>query len=449
MSEASEDRSPQRYPLAWKTDPFWDPDALSDELQRVFDICHSCRRCLSLCSAFPTLFDLIDESETMEVDSLTREDYTRVVERCYLCDMCFMAKCPYVPPHEWEVDFPRLMLRAKAQHYRNQGVSFRDETLTRTDRLGGLAAHPGVAQLVNAVNHNATFRAGLEKALGVHRQRELPDYTTQPFGRWKARHASLAEAQARPGEGEGTTGKVAVFGTCYVNYQMPELGRSLTAVLEHNGIPVRFAEKEQCCGMPRWELGDLDGVAGALEALMPQLEPLVDAGWDILAPVPSCALMLRQEYTALAPEDERVRKVAERVFDPFEYLYLRHRDGLLQTDFAQGLGRVAYHRPCHQHAQAIGSRTPQVLELAPDTEVTAVERCSGHDGTWGVKVEWFEKSLAIGKPLFRRIREAEADVYTSDCPIAGTQIKQGLATDQGPVHPLVLLRQAYGLADPA
>jgi Fe-S oxidoreductase len=181
---------------------------------------------------------------------------------------------------------------------------------------------------------------------------------------------------------------------------------------------------------------------------MPQLEPLVDAGWDILAPVPSCALMLRQEYTAVAPDDERVRKVAERVFDPFEYLTLRHRDGLLRTDFAEGLGRVAYHRPCHQHVQGIGSRTQQVLELIPDTEVTAVERCSGHDGTWGVKVEWFDASMRIGRPLFRRMREAEADFFTSDCPIAGTQIRQGMETDDQPVHPLTLLRRAYGLSDP-
>ncbi|MEF8792468.1 heterodisulfide reductase-related iron-sulfur binding cluster [Thiohalorhabdus sp.] len=442
MAQEGADKAPYRQPLKWQDASFWDEDALHEEMERVFDICHTCRRCLSLCSAFPNLFDLVDESETMEVDSLTREDHFQVADRCYLCDMCFMAKCPYVPPHEWEVDFPHLMLRAKAIQYKKGEASRRDELLTKTDKLGQLAARPGTAPLVNWANRNRATRATMEKTLGIHRQRELPKYASRGFADWKA---TYQPARPEPQAGETTTGRVAVFGTCYANYQMPELGKDLVAILEANDIPVRFVDGEQCCGMPRLELGDLEGVQGAKDALVPKLAELVDEGWDILAPIPSCSLMLREEYGNVDPGDERVAKVAERVFDPFEYLMHRHKDGLLSTDFQQGLGKVAYHRPCHQHVQNIGSQTQRLLELVPDTEVAAFERCSGHDGTWGVKVEWFEKSLEIGKPLFRRIKESEADFYASDCPIAGTQIKQGMATDQKPTHPLTLMRMAYGL----
>ncbi len=442
MAQEGADKAPYRYPLNWRDEVFWDEDALHQEMQRVFDICHTCRRCFPLCSAFPTLFDLIDESETLEVDSLTREDHLRVADRCYLCDMCFMAKCPYVPPHEWEVDFPHLMLRAKAIHYRKGEASTRDELLTQTDTLGRAFAHPATASLVNWANRQRSLRVLLEKVLGIHRKRELPHYTAHPFGRWKQSYTSEA-FEVVPGD--ETRGQVAVFATCYINYQSPELGTDLVAILEHNGIPVRFVDGEQCCGMPRLELGDLQGVEAAKEVLMSRFEPLIDAGWDILAPVPSCSLMLRQEYAHIASEDERVKKVAERVFDPFEYLMARYREGLLNTGFTHPLGKVAYHRPCHQHVQNIGAQTQRLLELIPNTEVQTFQRCSGHDGTWGIKVEWFEKSLEIGKPLFRRVAESEADYYASDCPIAGGQIKQGLQTEQQPTHPLTLVRVAYGL----
>lgn len=435
--------APERYPLNWHEESFWDAEALHAEMQRVFDICHSCRRCVSLCGAFPTLFDLVDESETLEVDGLSRDDHWRVVERCYLCDICFMTKCPYVPPHEWEVDFPHLMLRAKAIEHREEGASLRDRVLSSTDALGKSAAHPGVAPLVNWANRQAPVRALLEKGLGVHRERELPAYASRTFRSWARVRGDSENIQAEPDA--RTRGRVAVFGTCYINYQVPEVGRDLVRVMEHNGIPVTFPEKEQCCGMPRLEHGDLAGAQQALEAIVPQLEPLVDAGWDIVAPVPSCVLMLKREYGMIAPDDERVARVAERVFDPFEYLWYRHQEGRLDTDFAGGLGRIAYHAPCHQRVQNIGAKTRQVLELVPDTQVDAHERCSGHDGTWGVKVEWFESSMKIGRPLFRQVNEAEPDHYSSDCPIAGNQIRQGADRQAAPAHPLTLLRRAYGL----
>ena len=381
--------APERYPLNWHEESFWDPDALHAEMQRVFDICHTCRRCVSLCSAFPTLFDLVDESETLEVDSLTREDHLQVA-------------------------------------------------------LGKSAAHPGVAPLVNWANRQPPVRALLEKGLGVHRERELPAYASRTFRSWARARGGSEGLEAAPDE--RTRGRVAVFGTCYINYQVPEVGRDLVRVMEHNGIPVTFPDQERCCGMPRLEHGDLAGAQQALDAIIPQLEPLVDAGWDIVAPVPSCVLMLKREYGMIAPDDERVARVAARVFDPFEYLWHRHQEGRLNTDFASGLGRIAYHAPCHQRVQNIGAKTRQVLELVPDTEVSAHERCSGHDGTWGVKVEWFESSMKIGRPLFRQVNEAEPDYYSSDCPIAGNQIRQGAGREAPPAHPLTLLRQAYGLA---
>ncbi|MFB6259507.1 MAG: heterodisulfide reductase-related iron-sulfur binding cluster, partial [Thiohalorhabdaceae bacterium] len=263
MAQEGVDKAPYRHSLKWQDASFWDEDALHEEMQRVFDICHTCRRCLSLCSAFPTLFDLVDESETLEVDSLTRDDHFRVADRCYLCDMCFMAKCPYVPPHEWEVDFPHLMLRAKAIQYKKGEASLRDELLTKTDKLGQMAARPGTAPLVNWANRSRPVRAAMEKTLGVHRERELPEYAAKGFASWKS---TYQPPQVEPRAGETTTGRVAVFGTCYANYQMPELGKDLVAVLEANDIAVRFVEGEQCCGMPRLELGDLEGVQSAKEA---------------------------------------------------------------------------------------------------------------------------------------------------------------------------------------
>ena len=434
--------APTRHPLDWTSERFYDEADLFAELERVYDICHGCRRCFSLCHAVPTLFDAIDESDTMELDGVAKEVYWDVVDHCYLCDMCYMTKCPYVPPHEWNVDFPHLMLRAKAVKFRQGRARGRDKLLTSTDAVGKLAGSPIITQAVNATNSSRGGRKLVEKLLAVHPEAVLPQYHTKTL----RKRVSKLKARKATGEPAGPThGKVALFATCYGNYNEPHIGEDLIAVFEHNGIPVTIARKEQCCGMPKLELGDLEAVRKAKEANIPALAALVDAGWDIVGPVPSCVLMFKQELPLMFPDDPDVIKVRDAIYDPFEYLMLRHKYDKLDTNFRNTLGKVAYQVPCHLRVQNIGLKTRDMLQLVPDTEVEAIERCSGHDGTYAVKSECHDISMKICRPVVNRVVRAEADHYSSDCPMAGHQIGNGLRNASEPEHPMSLLRMAYGI----
>jgi glycerol-3-phosphate dehydrogenase subunit C len=437
--------APTRHPLDWKNPEFWDQARLEAEQERVFNICHGCRRCVNLCTAFPTLFDLVDESKTLEVDGVDKKDFGKVVDQCYLCDMCYMTKCPYVPPHPWNVDFPHLMLRAKAIKFKKGEVTLRDRLLTSTDALGKLATIPVVVQAVNALNRNPAARGVMDSVLKVHKDRRLPEYASRKF------RPNAAESHAFPvREGKNTPGKVAIFSTCYINYNEPGIGHDLLAILEHNEIPYVLVEKEACCGMPKLELGDLESVAKSKEANIPVLAKAAGEGYAILTPIPSCTLMFKQELPLMFPEDEAVKAVRDAMFDPFEYLILRNRDGLLKTDFKAGLGSVSYHIPCHSRVQNVGQKTREMLQLIPGTDVTTVERCAGHDGTWGVKTEYFENSMKIGRPVFRLMGEKNPDFISSDCPIAARHIEQGIgaqpeAKRAEKAHPISLVRRAYGI----
>ena len=437
--------APKRLPIDWRSEDFYNEAKLFDELERVFDICHGCRRCVSLCQAFPKLFDLIDEGPTGELDGVEKSKYWQVVDQCYLCDMCFMTKCPYVPPHEWNLDFPHLMLRAKAYKFKQGEVKFRDKLLSSTDALGKLAAIPVVAQTINAVNRNKPARALMQYVLGVHKDRRLPPYAPRKFRGQAKPHANFDIK-----EGAKTPGKVAIFSTCYVNYNEPGIGQDLLAILAHNQIPSKLVEKEACCGMPKLELGDLDGVLRLKNINIPPLAKLAREGWAILTPVPSCTLMFKQELPLMFPDDEDVRAVRKAMFDPFEYLVLRHKDGLLKTDFKTDLGKISYHIPCHSRVQNVGQKTREALQLVPGTEVNVVERCSGHDGTWGVKEEYFDASMKIGRPVFKSMAGFNPDYISSDCPIAARHIEQGIEASGQTMsaeksHPLSLLRKAYGI----
>ncbi len=433
--------APTRHPLDWKNPDFYNEDKLMHELERVYDICHGCRRCVSLCTAFPTLFDLIDESSTMEVDGVAKTDYWKVVDECYLCDLCYMTKCPYVPPHPWNLDFPHTMLRAKAIKFQTRGASFRDKLLSSTDAMGKLASIPVVVQAVNASLKSKPIRKVVDSVLGIHPDRQLPEYDSAKF-RATAKPRSDFAVKA----GERTPGKVAIYATCYINYNEPGIGHDLLKLLAHNEIPAVLVEKEACCGMPKLELGDLDAVEKLKETNIPHLAKLAREGYAILTAVPSCTLMYKQELPLMFPHDADVQAVKEAMWDPFEYLMARNVDGLLKTDFNSPLGKVAYHVPCHQRVQNIGNKTRDALQLA-GAKVTMVERCSGHDGTWGVKREFFDKSMKIGKPVFRQMAEPKPDYVSSDCAIAARHILQGMgesATAQKQ-HPITLLRIAYGL----
>ena len=434
--------APTRHPLDWKNPDFYDQDSLAGELERVFDLCHGCRRCVSLCNAFPTLFDLIDESSSMEIDGVDKQDYWKVVDQCYLCDLCFQTKCPYIPPHEWNIDFPHLMLRAKAVKFRAKGTKVSEKILSATDAVGQLAAIPVIVNAVNAASKNSWVRKSMDAALGVHPEAALPEYHSDTFRRRMKDHATIASQSPASSK---TQGKVALFSTCYANYSAPALGEDLVQVLEHNGIPVTVAAKEQCCGMPKLELGDLEAVARAKHANIPVLKRLIDEGWDIIAPVPSCILMFRQELPLMFPDDADVASVAAHIFDPFEYLMLRHKEGLLNTDFQHSLGKVAYHVACHQRVQKIGLKTKECLELVPGTEVMAIERCSGHDGTYGVKTRHYENAKKIARPVASRIKQFEPAHHGSDCPMAGRFIAHVMGDAAATLHPISMMKQAYGI----
>ena len=434
--------APTRHPIDWQSDAFYNEDALTDELERVFDICQGCRRCFNLCHSFPTLFDAIDESESMELDAVPKSVYWQVVDHCYLCDMCYMTKCPYVPPHEWNVDFPHLMLRAKAQRFREKGARTRERILTSTDTVGQLAGIPVVKQAVNAINHSKLGRRVLERTLGVHRDAPLPNYHSQTAR--KRLHVLLSEKGERAEATAETRGKVVLFTTCYGNYNLPSMVEDLVAVFEHNGIPVALAASEACCGMPKLELGDLEAVRKLKEINIRDLAYWVDMGWDILTPIPSCTLMFKQELPLMFADDAEVSKVRDAIYDPFEYLMLRHKAGKLNTDFEKPLGKIAYQVPCHLRVQNIGLKTRDLLQLVPDTQVQAIERCSGHDGTYAVKKETHEISTRIARPVIDKVRKSEADHFISDCPMAAEQIVQGLDSHESG-NPLGLLRSAYGI----
>jgi glycerol-3-phosphate dehydrogenase subunit C len=436
--------APTRHPIDWKNPEFYDEAACLTELERIFDICHGCRRCVSLCNAFPTLFDLVDESPTLEVDGIPKEKYWKVVDQCYLCDVCYMTKCPYVPPHPWNLDFPHTMLRAKAIQYKQGKAKFRDKLLTSTDTVGKLASIPVVVHFVNAANKNSVARGALDGVLGVAKERWLPEYDSRRF-RDKA-----APSKPHPvKDGQRTPGKVVVYATCYVNYNEPGIGHDLLKLLDHNEIPYVMAEKEACCGMPKLELGDLDSVEKLKNANIPHLARLARQGYAIVTPVPSCTLMYKSELPLMFPEDPDVKAVSEAMFDPFEYFVMRDRDGLLKTDFKVPLGRISYHVPCHSRVQNVGRKTEEMLKKT-GAQVNTVERCSGHDGTWGVKTEYYKMSMKIGGPVFKAMAKDEPDYVSSDCAIAGRHILQGMTAEgatgkKEKQHPLTLLRIAYGL----
>ena len=433
--------APTRHPLGQDDPAFWNQAALDAELERVFNICHGCRRCVSLCHAFPTLFDLIDESKTMEIDGVAKADYPKVVEQCYLCDLCYQTKCPYTPPHPWNVDFPHLMLRAKAVEFREHGAPLSARILSNTRAVGKLASIPVVVQTINAANRNKAARKLLEKTMGVDAQARVPEYHA-PTARRRLKQLDGA-GEARPAG--RTRGRLAIFATCYCDHSEPGVVEDLAAVLAHNAIPNRLVEQESCCGMPKLELGDLDTVRKYKERNIPVLARMAREGWDFTAAIPSCVLMFKQELPLMFPDDADVALVRERFFDPFEYLAERHKAGLLKTDFKASLGKVAWQVPCHQRVQKIGPRTREILQLVPDTEVVTIERCSGHDGTYGVKHKTYALSRKLAKPVENRVAQAEPAHFTSDCPMAGGHIAHGLGNKPSAEHPLSLLRRAYGI----
>jgi len=442
--------APTRHILDWGNPDFTDREKTEAEMERVFDICHICRRCFSLCDSFPRLFDLIDNSSTGELDTVPRADYKRVADACTLCDMCFMTKCPYVPPHEFNVDFPHLMLRYRAVEAKERKVPLAQRELTRTDRNGKLAAK--VAPLANWASdrHNTTTRPIMEKLAGVDRNAALPKYYGRTFA-MRAKAAPPSVDRTAPGAGR----KAVLYATCFVNYNNPGIGEAAQAVLAKNGVETEVVYP-QCCGMPQLEGGDLAAVAKAARGVAATLGPWIDKGYDVIALVPSCALMLKFEWPLIVPNDAAIEKVAKASYDISEYIVALSKEPGLASGLGPLDGGVTLHIACHARAQNVGQKAAEMLRLVPNAQVKVIERCSGHGGSWGVMKENFDIAIKTGRPVARQALNDKQTFIASECPLAGMHIVQGMELmakgEQSPsqaVHPIELLARAYGITTAA
>jgi len=440
MKEGSTE-APIRHPLDWRDDSFYDFDLIEKEMERVFDICHGCRRCFNLCDSFPRLFDMVDEGETGEVDSLDpKADYKKVVDACTLCDMCFMTKCPYVPPHEFNLDFPHLMLRYRAAELKRDGVSPAVKQLTQTDRngkAGRLLA--GVANWASD-RGNKTARGLLEAAAGVDRDAELPKFHTQTL-----LHRAAAEPLSANPEAPAFGRKAVLYATCFANYNRPETGEAARRVLAKSGVETEVAYPN-CCGMPQLEHGDIAAVAKKAEQASAALGPYIEDGYDVIALTASCGLMLKFEWPLILPEHEGVKKLAAATFDINEYVVEIAKAHGLAGPLAPVEGGVTVHMACHARAQNMGPKAAEMLKLIPETDIHVIERCSGHGGTFGVMKETRPLAVKVARPVVRQAKKNADRVLCSDCPLACKHIAQEMERDGAPPetrHPIEVFADAY------
>ena len=437
-------QAPVRHAIPWQDEAYYDEAALDAELRRVFDVCHGCRLCFNLCDSFPTLFDLIDAAGDAELEGVDSADFKKVADGCTLCDMCFMTKCPYVPPHEFDLDFPHLMLRYRAVENRNGKRGFRERQLTRTDRNNRLGrAAPGLANWATRRGNRLT-RPALEAVAGVHRNADLPAFAPRTLEQRAAAETPEIDRDA-PAHGR----KAAIYATCYGNGNNPEIGIALLRVLARNGVETEVVYPG-CCGMPQMEQGDLKAVAAGAARTAAVLHSWIDRGYAIVATVSSCALMLKFEWPLLLPDNEDVRLLSENCFDAAQYVVdIAKTEGL--ADGLQPLdGGVTLHVACHARAQNMGVKAAELLRLIPGTKPKILSRCSGHGGSWGVMKDNFETGMKVGKPVMRDAAKADNAYIASECPLAGAHILQGMeridgaeVPDRAP-HPIELFARAYG-----
>lgn len=476
---------------------FWDPADLRREADRIFDICWGCRLCFKFCGSFPTLFELIDGKtdrqraeylaahpevaaaaeakrreaaaapppvephEGVEVGvtygdelpelhaharDLDNQEIDRVVDLCFQCKLCY-PNCPYTPPHDFALDFPRLMLRWKAHRTRREGVPLRARMMRDTAAIGRLASL--TPAITNWALRNPANRAVMERVVGIHRDKLMPTYHRQTFPQWWRRHTPRVEdlQPLKAGVEHPTPTRVALFSTCLVDYNDPAVGIAAVQVLEHNGIEVVRPPRQVCCGMPFLDGGDLDAAGTQVRANVEALAAYAEQGYAIVVPSPSCSLMVREEFPQLVA-GARTSLVAGRAHDLDEYLYRIAREGRLKRDFSRRFGRVRYHVPCHIRVQNIGIRGRDLLGLIAD-EVEAVQECSGHDGTWSMQREHFTDSLRWGEKAFAGMRAEAGEpcaLACTDCRLAALHIEQGAG--RRTVHPVVALAHAYGFEVP-
>lgn len=416
---------------------YFDGAALQKEIHRVFEICNGCRMCFKYCDAFPSLFKLLDETHGGDVLKLSPPQTDGVMQQCFQCKLC-EVQCPYTPrdKHEYQLDFPRLVHRWAAIHQREHGSSLRDQVLGNPDLTGAVArASLGLANVANKVG---AHRWLMEKALGVHRDKLLPDFAPSTFEKWAKQQGKI----------RGPGAEVVLFQTCYVQNNEPQIGRDTLEVLEHQGVRATCAKGLKCCGMPAWEHGDLETLRGYARHNLDVLMPYVDAGAKVLVVNPTCAMMMRREYPELLAKADReqARKLAAAVADPGEYLWSIRKEPRFKKDFQSTPGKdVAYHAPCHLRAQAVGFKGRDLIAQIPGVEPTSVLECCGHDGTFAMKVEGFAISKRIGEKAFEGMKEPKAEVWVTECPLAAVQFQQHAGVK--PMHPMSVLAKAYRAPD--
>ncbi len=354
-----------------------------------------------------------------------------VIDFCFQCKLCF-NHCPYHPPHEWAIDFPKLMNRAKLVQAREEGIPLAERMGCRQDLMGKVSCM--TASLSNAAFKNRSVRRLMEKTTGIDRRWIMPTYENQPLSKQLAKRSPVAADHAR----------VILFSTCFVEYSEAETGLATAQVLEHLGVGIE-AGYDVCCGAPYLHGGDLDNARKNAARVVAGLVEGVRAGLPVVVPGPTCSMQIKTEYPELL-DSEDARLVADNTFDVGEYLWKLRGEQKLLREFPVKLGKVAYHLPCHLKSQNIGFRSAQLLKIA-GAEVEMMDRCSGVDGTWGMKAKWYDASQKVAGKLIDEVKRHEPDHVATDCPLAGLRILEG--TGRKAVHPIVLLRDAYGLGEPS
>ena len=434
-------RAPTRNIVEWTKADYWNSEKLDEETRRQFDVCHGCRRCFNLCDSFPKLFDLIDQSKTLELDSVKSEDFKPVIDACTLCDMCFMVTCPYVPPHEFAIDIPKLMLRHRAKNFKNGNINLKEKQIAEIDRNGKLGQK--VRPISNAVISlkNKPARYIIEKTLNINKKAKLPNFV-KPF------NESFPINEKAPAYGK----KAILFSTCYGSYHNSEIISSAYKVLRHNGVDVSLFY-DGCCGMPQLEQGNIERVAKQAKDISKKLVNLIEEGINVIVPIPSCALMLKTEWPLLLSQDKNVKILSKNTMDIDEYIItLSEKEGIVE-DLKPLAGDITVHMSCHSRAQNIGPKSAQMLRLIPETKVNVVERCSGHGGSWGVKKDNFDTAIKIGKTSAKNIMKYNTKYFASTCPLAGDHIvqiseiekKEDFKPLEAPSHPIELIAISYNL----
>jgi len=415
---------------------YWDEGALAGEIERTFEICHGCRLCFKYCDSFPSLFSFIDDHHDGQVRGVSAAETEQVMDECFQCKLC-EVQCPYTvrDSHEYQLDFPKLVHRYKAQRTRRDGVGFQAKVLGDPDRTGKAArASLGAANVLNS--RSKLHRRFLEKVLGIHPEKHLHHFARSTFEKW-AQKQGLITGPHR--------GEAVLFQTCYVEHNEPEIGQDTVEVMKANGVEITCQDGLNCCGMPAWESGDLDTMRKKAVNNLDALEAHVDAGKVVLVINPTCSMMLRQEYPSLVDEADRERaeKLAEAVRDPSEYLWSIRKEERFNDDFKSSPGdTVAYHAPCHLRAQAVGFKGRDLIRRIPGVTPSTTMECCGHDGTYAMKTEGFEVSVRVGRKAFDGMKaNPDAEVWATDCPLAAIQFAQH--ADRRPMHPMSILARAY------